>query len=206
MKISLSAEVFCTDGEGGDSVGLVLNPLTNVATHLVVEVKGMGRHEVLLPLSLIVDSSSTKHIEVRCSREDLSRLQPLVKRVHVESQGLDTMDAQALAGAAQHSGIGFQDFSFAGADSPDTIKMQAIPRGELLVRRGIPVEATDHKVGHVEEFVVTPESGEITFLTLKEGHLFKHEISVPVDQIDRIGEAAVHLKLAKAAVEQLPRD
>lgn len=26
MKISLSAEVFCTDGEGGDSVGLVLNP------------------------------------------------------------------------------------------------------------------------------------------------------------------------------------
>jgi uncharacterized protein YrrD len=102
--------------------------------------------------------------------------------------------------------MGFQDFSFAGADSPDMIETQAIPRGKLLVRRGIPVEATDHRVGHVEEFVVTPESGEITFLTLKEGHLLRHEISVPVDQIDRIGEAAVHLKLAEAAVELLRRD
>lgn len=199
MKILINADVRCTDGEGGDSVGLVLNPLTQVATHLVVETKGFGRHEVLLPLDFVVDNPA-KHIEVRCSRHELDQLAPFTKLIKVDAQGLDVMDAQALMGSEFHSGAGFQDFSFAGGGSSEMVEVEAIPESELAVRHGIPVEATDGTVGEVDGFVIEPETRRITHLVLREGHLFsKKDVEIPVSEIDRIGELAVYLNISKAA-------
>ncbi len=201
MKIFLNAEVRCTDGEGGDSVGLVLNPLTKEATHLVVETKGLGRHEVLLPLDFVVDNPA-KHIEVRCSRHELEQLAPFTKLVRVEAQGLDMMDAQALVGSESRIGVGFQDFSFAGAGSSEMVEVEAIPESELAVRHGIPVEATDGTVGEADGFVLEPETRRITHLVLREGHLFsKKDVEIPVSEIDRIGELAVYLNISKAAAK-----
>jgi hypothetical protein len=42
MNIFLIAEVHCTDGAGGNATALVLNPVTKVATHLVIDPKGHG--------------------------------------------------------------------------------------------------------------------------------------------------------------------
>ena len=201
MKILLNADVRCTDGDGGDSVGLVLNPLTKVATHLVVETKGLGRHEVLLPLDFVVDNPA-KHIEVRCSRHELDQLAPFTKVVKVEAQGLDMMDAQALMGSESRSGVGFQDFSFAGAGSSEMVEVEAIPESELAVRHGIPVEATDGKVGELDGFAIEPETRRITHLVLREGHLFsKKDVEIPISEIDRIGEVAVYLNISKAAAK-----
>ena len=89
------------------------------------------------------------------------------------------------------------------------VKTMAIPKGTLVVRHGIPIRAIDNTVGKVEEFSVDPQSGEITFVVLKEGHLLpllKKEIPIPADQIDRIGEETVFLKLTKAELEQLPHE
>ncbi len=47
-----------------------------------------------------------------------------------------------------------------------------IPPGELAVRRGTHVEATDGFVGRVDEFVVNPENSHITHLVMREGHLW----------------------------------
>ncbi len=47
---------------------------------------------------------------------------------------------------------------------------QQIPPGELDVRRGTRVEATDGYVGNVDEFVVNPEDGHITHMVMREGH------------------------------------
>ena len=61
-------------------------------------------------------------------------------------------------------------------------------------------------VGKVDEFALDPQTGKITFLVLKEGHLLKHDVPVPVDQIDRFGEETIFLKLTKAGVEQLSHE
>jgi hypothetical protein len=42
------------------------------------------------------------------------------------------------------------------------VEHRQIPQGELSVRRGTRVEATDGYVGHVDEFVINPENGHIT--------------------------------------------
>lgn len=84
-------------------------------------------------------------------------------------------------------------------------KVKAVPPGELAVRRGARVEATDGRVGWVDEFVVDPDSGHITHLTMRKGHLWgDEEVSIPVSEIGRIAEDVVYLKLGKRQIEALP--
>lgn len=202
MNISLDAEVHCTDGAGGRSVALVLNPVTRVATHVVVKTKEHDHDQRLLPLDYITGGAADR-IGVRCSRQELDELPPFMKMARTQETGLDRTSAQALMGSEAQSGLSFQDFNFASAGQTEVIEQEAIPETELAVRHGIPVEAADHTVGQLEEFDVNLQTGEIMFLVLKEGHLLKKEVPVPVDQIDRIGEEAVHLKLTKDQVEHL---
>ncbi len=200
MDIRLDAEIKCSDGAGGHATALVLNPVTKVATHLVIDPKGHGHEQYLLPLDWITEASA-KQITVRCSRAELAELAPFMTAVRVAAEGLDTMDAQALMGSEFQSGVSFQDFSFAGAGSSEIVEEEAIPESELAVRHGVSVEATDGKAGEVDGFVIDPESGQITHLTLREGHLFKKDVNIPVGEIDRIGETAVYLTIAKAAAK-----
>ena len=82
---------------------------------------------------------------------------------------------------------------------------ERIPTGEVVIRRGTHVKATDGDVGKVDEFLVDPENDVITHLILREGHLWgKKDVTIPVSEIDKIAEEAVYLKLDKKAIETLP--
>jgi uncharacterized membrane protein/sporulation protein YlmC with PRC-barrel domain len=86
-----------------------------------------------------------------------------------------------------------------------SVEEERIPVGELAVRRGTRVAATDGQVGKVGELLVDPTSEHITHLVLLEGHLWgKKEITLPVSAIDRLEDDTVYLKLDKRAVELLP--
>lgn len=85
------------------------------------------------------------------------------------------------------------------------VEHESIPPGELGVRRGARVRATDGNVGRVDEFVVDPTSGHITHLVLREGLPWdQEEVTIPITEIDRIEEKTVYLKLDKDSVEALP--
>ena len=205
MDIPLDANVRCRDGVGGESAAVVLNPVTMAVSYIVVKTKEHGHKEVLVPMTFVTDGS-VKEIGVKCTLEELGQLDPFMKQVRVKSQGLDKMDAQALAGAESQSGVGFEDFSFGGTGSTELVEREAIPETDLTVRAGTPVLATDGQVGQVDRFFVAADSGEIQQIVLLEKHLLsKKDFVISVDQIDRIGEEAVHLKLSKVEVEQLPR-
>ena len=78
-----------------------------------------------------------------------------------------------------------------------------IPSGELAVRRGARMEATDGHVGQVDEFWVSPMSERITHLVLRKGRLWgQKDVAIPVSEIDRVEEDA--LKLDKRRVKALP--
>ena len=82
---------------------------------------------------------------------------------------------------------------------------QQIPPGELAVRRGTRVEATDGFVGKVDELVVNPENGHITHLVMREGHLWgKKDVAIPLSAIGDTHEDTVVLKLDKRQIESLP--
>lgn len=204
MNIPLNADLHCTDGAGGQAVAAVLDPVRLTMSHIVVDIKGHGHTEYLMPLEFITGSSA-KGITLSCARDDLANLDPFLKTVRVEDQGMGLTNVQGLAYAEFQGGLSATDFSMTGGGTA-YVDEEAIPDNELTTRHGIPVYASDHQVGQLDEFVVTPESGQITHVVLKEGHLFgKKEIAVPIDQVDRIGEVAVYLKLTQHEVEQLPQ-
>ena len=80
-----------------------------------------------------------------------------------------------------------------------------IPPGELAVRRGTRVEATDGFVGKVDEFLVNPETGHITHLVMREGHLWgQKDVTIPLSAMAESREGTVFLKLTKQQIESLP--
>jgi sporulation protein YlmC with PRC-barrel domain len=84
-------------------------------------------------------------------------------------------------------------------------EIQQVPPGELTVRRGTRVEATDGYVGKVDEFVVNPENGHITHLVMREGHLWgKKDVIIPLSAMGDTHGDTVFLKIDKQQIESLP--
>ena len=191
MDIPLSVQVHCQDGLCGQSTEVVLDPKTDEVTHLVVKEHRTPHTERLVPISLVQDT--TPHlILLHCSREKLAHLQPFV-----------SMEAyrQRIPNYLTDLGI--------PVSVPETQwrtrKHKAIPWGELAVRRHARIEATDGRVGQLDEFLVEPETEHVTHLVMREGHLWgEKDVTIPVSEIDRIEETVIHLKLDKQSVKALP--
>jgi uncharacterized protein YrrD len=76
--------------------------------------------------------------------------------------------------------------------------------GELAIRRGSRVEASDGYVGKVDEFVVHPESSHMTHLVMRDGHLWGHrDVIIPLTAIESTYEDHVYLNLDKKQIESL---
>jgi sporulation protein YlmC with PRC-barrel domain len=203
MDIPIDVEVLCTDGPAGHSSAVVLNPATKALTHLAVRTKGFLSDEYLVPVELIAESTPER-ISLSCSRADLARCQPFEKTVFVgaegDEQGISDTDFALTASYASMPGG-----EYPGPMFPPTLQEEQLPEGELSIHHGASVEATDGHVGQVQEFVIDPQNSRVTHLVLREGHLWgKKDVTIPLDQIDRIEEDVIYLKLDKVAVEKLP--
>jgi PRC-barrel domain len=85
------------------------------------------------------------------------------------------------------------------------VKHLQIPPGELAVRRGSRVEATDGYVGKVDEFVVNSKNGSVSYFVMREGHLWgKKDVIIPLSAMGDTDENTVFLKIDRHQVESLP--
>jgi sporulation protein YlmC with PRC-barrel domain len=193
MDIPINAEVHCTDGLCGHSTYVVLNPITREMTHLVVKEHNFPNTEFLVPVKRVTES--TPHaIHLSCTRAELNEMDRFIKTEFVQSRiPRLTMDPYMAWPYYLPEARVF------------TLEHEQIPPGELAVHRGAHVEATDGHVGRVDGFLVDPENEHITHLVLREGHLWGHkDVTIPVSQIDHLGEDTVFLGLDKASIEALP--
>jgi sporulation protein YlmC with PRC-barrel domain len=203
MDIPIDVEVLCTDGPGGHSSAIVLNPVTKEVTHLAVRTKGLFYDEYLVPVELIVEGT-TERISLSCSRAELAQCPPFERTVLVGVDGteLGANDVDLAVAATYGTMPGGE---YPGAMYPPTLQEEQLPDGELSLHPGASVEATDGHVGHVQEFIIDPQNNRVTHLVLREGHLWgKKDVTIPLDQIERIEADVIYLKLDKAAVEHLP--
>lgn len=193
MDIPIDAEVFCTDGYCGKSTRVVLKPNTEVVTHVVVKEQGSPRKEIMIPVTAVTETTPDS-INLSYTRRKLAQLQPLMETEYVR------VSIPRYAGGM---------YTMAGELYPEPevvpVKHKSTPAGELALSRGARVEATDGHVGRVDEFLMDPQSDRITHLFLREGHLWgQKDVSIPVSEIERIEEDAVHLKISKRQIETLP--
>jgi hypothetical protein len=86
-----------------------------------------------------------------------------------------------------------------------TVSRVSIPPGEVAVRQGARVKATDGSVGRLDEFLMDPANGHVTHLVMREGHLWgRRDVTIPVSEIDHLEADTIYLKLDKEQVGALP--
>jgi sporulation protein YlmC with PRC-barrel domain len=207
-QLRIGADASCTDGLCGEVIRVVVDPVAQAVTHLVVEPKhrhGRGR---LVPLDL-VDASG--EIGLRCTLAEFEKLD------HAE-------DAQFLPGSSGYAGYGpgqALSWPYYGARMPSNtnwfgmgrnvpaakaarpVVSDSIPVGEVAVRRGEHVHATDGDIGRVQGLVINPDR-HVTHVLLQDGHLFgRKEVAIPIGAVTRVDDG-VRLNLTKQEVHDLP--
>lgn len=202
MEIPLQAQVNCTDGVCGQSVYVLINPVVDKVTHLVVR-EQPSNTEYIVPVELVTETVADT-IQLHCSKAELENMDPFIKTTFIEKKV--PYRQYGSSGEMYRTG-GYYFLPYVGPETTVQVPMekQQIPPGELAVRRGTRVEASDGHIGKVDEFVVNPENGHITHLVMREGHLWgKRDVIIPLSAMDDIRDDTVFLKLDKHKIEALP--
>ena len=195
MDIPIDAKVQCSDGLGGRSTLVIINPTTRKVTNVVVRERQDPHTERLVSIRYVVDADDDL-IRLSCPRHELSGMREFAQTEFARADIPDYEDPGEFGPYMLHAYV---------APKRIATKHQSIPRGELGIRRGARVRTIDGKVGRVDEFVVEPASGDITHLVMRDGHLWEQEeVTIPVSAIERIEANTVFLKLDKEDVEALP--
>lgn len=194
IEIQANAEVYGQDELLGHVECLLVNPVSDTVTDLVVKTKAEPRTERVVPLRYLVGSDDHR-VELSLNREHLQRLDRFLETDYLQ---VDYPDEFTAGPVLMHPYL-----------IPDrelvTVETERIPPGELAVRRTATVQATDGKIGKVDQFLIEPESGHITHLVMQEGHLWgKRDVMIPVSAIRSIQDDSVQLSLSKDEVEALP--
>jgi len=202
MEIPLNAKVECKDGLCGRSVYVLINPVTDKVTYLVVREDSSPNIEYMVPVA-IVSETIVDTIRLGCSKAKLKKMHPFIKTTFIEQK----VPYNSGSGGEMY-GMGlyyYLPYVTPGMTVQVPVEHQQIPPGELAVHRGTSVEATDGYVGHVDEFVVNPKNGHITHLVMREGHLWgQKDVIIPLSAMGDTREDTVFLKLDKHQIEALP--
>ena len=203
MEIPLQAQVECTDGVCGRSVYVLINPVIEKVTHLVVREDASPNTQYIVPVETI-SATIIDTIQLRCSKAQLEKMDPFVQTQFVEEK----VPSENFVYGAGMYGMGsyyYLPYVTSEGTAYEFVKTQQIPPGELAVRRGTRVEAKDGYVGKVDEFVVNPKNGLITHLVMREGHPWgKKDVIIPLSAMDKTLDGTMLLKLNKHDIESLP--
>lgn len=200
MEIPLQAQVECTDGVCGRSVYVLINPVLDQVTHLVVREDSWPNTEYIVAVDFVTETIADT-IRLRCSKVELEKMNPFIKTRFVE----EPVPNFARSGAYGLGTYYYWPYVSPGMTVQVPVEEQQIPPGEVAVHRGTRVEATDGYVGRVDEFVVNLENGHITHLVMREGHLWgQKDVIIPLSAMGDMREDTVFLKLDKHQIGSLP--
>jgi sporulation protein YlmC with PRC-barrel domain len=197
IEVPIDARVECTDGHAGSSTHVIIDPTSNKVTHFVVsDDELVAGHSYLVPVDLVTE---TRHdvIKLSCTLKELAQLEQFTEVHYVpnpESMTGYPADSVYLSPYVSPLDTGYLP-----------VEVERVPLGELAVRRGAVVEAKDGFVGHLGEFLLDPDTGQVTHLVLQEGHfLGKREVTLPISAVDQTLENTIYLKLDKNEIQKLP--
>jgi len=108
-----------------------------------------------------------------------------------------TLRDRSMMGGMGMGGMGMQS-------APQAVTYDKVPLGEVEVRRGEHVHATDGSIGQVQGLVIDPTDHHVTHILLDEGHLWgKKEVAIPISAVTRADDG-IHLSLTKNEIRDLP--
>lgn len=208
----IGSDVYCSDQQCGRLSRVVIDPVAREVTHLVVEPAGRPEDARLVPVGLVEQGDGS--IRLRCDSAGFRRLE-LAQSTEFLSAANDELGYSAdfslwmpyfpLGAVGAASGpAGGAVYPAAVLSEPGVVTRERVPAGEVQVRRGQPVHATDGEIGKVQGLVVDPQDHQVTHVLLQEGHLWgKKQVALPIRDVTDVHEG-VHLDLSKDEIRNLP--
>lgn len=194
---TIGADVSCTDGVCGKVSRLVIVPRTRTVTHLVVNDRQLqGR---LVPLNLVGVDAATAKIRLLCTIAEFEKLDPADRTMLLEGPGADpdVRDQDQLQFSSRDPGHILT--------SPPSVTYDTLPSGEVAVRGGEHVHATDGNIGQVQGLVIDSGSHQVTHVLLQEGHVFGRKVvAIPIGAVTGVNENGIQLNITKQHVKDLP--
>jgi len=119
--------------------------------------------------------------------------------------GMGGMGMAGMGMGGMGMGMGMGGIGMRGMGmGPQVTREDRVPEGEVEVRRGERVHATDGEIGRVHGFVIDPNDHHLTHILLDEGHLWgKRTIVIPISVVKDVNDG-VCLSITKAEVGDLP--
>ena len=206
MSFTIGADATCSDGPAGTVKRVVVDPLSKAVTHLVVEPKhrqGLGR---LVPIEIAEPSGN--RVALRCTVAEFERLDSAEETQFVAGTiGYENYGPEQVLSWPYFGLHGGQAGGVAGADVPgvsQTVTYDTVPEGEVEVRRGEPVHATDGPIGHVHGLVMDAASRGVSHVLLAEGHLWgRKEVAIPIGAVADVQDG-IKLRISRKEVGDLP--
>lgn len=208
VKYTIGAEVSCEDGVCGELSRVVLDPVARVLTHLVVEPRHRPGLARLVPIELV--GASAEQIRLQCSAAEFDALEAAEEaRFLPEASGqFGYADSEVFAWPYYGLGRGIGGMGLGGigmAAAPQSIAFDRVPVGEVEVRHGEHVHATDGPIGRIQGLVIDPADQHVTHVLLQEGHLWgRKEVAIPIGAVTEVADDGVRLELTRDQVRDLP--
>lgn len=205
---TIGTDVSCSDGPCGKLTQVVVDPLAKAVTHLIVEPlhrSGLGK---LVPLRLV--GAAEPEVLLGCSEADFQAL-PVAETTHFlpgETGGYGGFGpGQAMMwpyyGLGGTGGLPGTGLAMGSVIPPVTVT-DVLPAGEIAIRRGDSVQATDGDIGRVQGLIFDLSTGRLTHLVLQEGHFWgKHDVVIPIVSVTSLA-TGVTVNLTKEEIAALP--
>jgi len=196
-QFTIGADATCTDGVCGEVIRVVVDPVARAVTHLVVEPKHRRALGRLVPLDLV--EAMMGEVRLRCTMAEFEKLD-----YAEETQFLPRSESYAGYGPGQWLSWPYYGLGGSMGNISQPIIKDKIPLGEIAVRRGEQVHATDGDIGRVQGLVIDPGDHRVTHVLLQEGHLWgRKEVAIPIGAVIRVDDG-IQLSITKQQVQDLP--
>jgi hypothetical protein len=207
VQYTIGAGVRCEEGECGSVNRVVIDPVARRVTHLVID-PGRGEENKLVPVGLVDDEAGG--IKLACSAHQFKALEAAE-----EEQFLPGSDNELGYDPAQTMVWPYfgPNLALAGGTNPPPLRapspgrthvQENVPAGEIQIRRGDRVEATDGEAGRVHGLVVDSRRHTVSHVLLSEGHLWgKKTVAVAITDVEH-ADAALRVPYTKQELKNLP--
>jgi sporulation protein YlmC with PRC-barrel domain len=211
-RLQMGAKVHAADGPVGELTAIVVDPVAQAVTHVIITPPHHPALGHLVALDLVEHDGDPIRLRLTMA----------------EFRGLDSAEDEHVLevsggkwASAHGKTFSFPYYRFAGLAGgsagsaarevqpgyhylpPDDLT-DRVPLGEVDVRRGDQVHAADGWIGSVQGLVIDPADHHVTHVLLAEGHLWGHkQVAIPIRNASRVGDS-IRVELTKKQVQDLP--
>jgi sporulation protein YlmC with PRC-barrel domain len=206
-QFTIGAQVSGSDGPIGKLSRVIVDPVAEALTHLAVEPEHRPDLGRLVPLDLV--DASADGIRLRCTKAEFENLDPAEDTQIIPASDVYEGYGPGQIGYMPYYGLGGGSMAVpgiigTGALGPQVVATDSVPLGEVEIRRGDCVQATDGDIGRVQGLVIDPGSRHVTHVLLQEGHLWgKKEVAIPISAVASTRDG-IQLSISKQQVHDLP--